>query len=470
MHRKLAILAAVASLLASAADDATRRLSRDILQELIDINTTDSVGSTTAAANAMAKRLVDAGFPPADVTVLGPNDRKGNMVARIHAAGSSPKPILMIGHLDVVEARRTDWSTDPFHLLEKDGWLYGRGTQDMKASDVALVTAFIRLHQEGFRPNRDLIVALTADEEGGKSNGVDWLLRHHRDLVDAAFVLNADSGGVTTLNGKPVNVDVEACEKLYADFQLTAANPGGHSSLPTPDNAIYHITDALSRLERTPFPVELNAVTRTYFERRAPLESPQVKADMNGVLHNPPDAAAVAHLSQDPRYNSTLRTTCVATLLNAGHAHNALPQTAQANVNCRILPGHSREEIRRRLIEIFNDPQVTVRYDDQGAIADRAPDSTGFPPVMPSPEVLRPLERIAAEMWPGVPVIPDMETGASDSIYTMAAGLPSYGINGLAIDQDDVRAHGKDERIRTAAFYDGVEFYYRYLKALASNW
>ena len=470
MHRKLAILAAVASLLASAADDATRRLSRDILQELIDINTTDSVGSTTAAANAMAKRLVDAGFPPADVTVLGPNDRKGNMVARIHAAGSSLKPILMIGHLDVVEARRTDWSTDPFHLLEKDGWLYGRGTQDMKASDVALVTAFIRLHQEGFRPNRDLIVALTADEEGGKSNGVDWLLRNHRDLVDAAFVLNADSGGVTTLNGKPVNVDVEACEKLYADFQLTAANPGGHSSLPTPDNAIYHITDALSRLERTPFPVELNAVTRTYFERRAPLESPQVKADMNGVLHNPPDAAAVAHLSQDPRYNSTLRTTCVATLLNAGHAHNALPQTAQANVNCRILPGHSREEIRRRLIEIFNDPQVTVRYDDQGAIADRAPDSTGFPPVMPSPEVLRPLERIAAEMWPGVPVIPDMETGASDSIYTMAAGLPSYGINGLAIDQDDVRAHGKDERIRTAAFYDGVEFYYRYLKALASNW
>ncbi|HKE26528.1 MAG TPA: M20/M25/M40 family metallo-hydrolase [Bryobacteraceae bacterium] len=470
MHRKLAILAAVASLLASAADDATRRLSRDILQELIDINTTDSVGSTTAAANAMAKRLVDAGFPPADVTVLGPNDRKGNMVARIHAAGSSLKPILMIGHLDVVEARRTDWTTDPFHLLEKDGWLYGRGTQDMKASDVALVTAFIRLHQEGFRPNRDLIVALTADEEGGKSNGVDWLLRNHRDLVDAAFVLNADSGGVTTLNGKPVNVDVEACEKLYADFQLTAANPGGHSSLPTPDNAIYHITDALSRLERTPFPVELNAVTRTYFERRAPLESPQVKADMNGVLHNPPDAAAVAHLSQDPRYNSTLRTTCVATLLNAGHAHNALPQTAQANVNCRILPGHSREEIRRRLIEIFNDPQVTVRYDDQGAIADRAPDSTGFPPVMPSPEVLRPLERIAAEMWPGVPVIPDMETGASDSIYTMAAGLPSYGINGLAIDQDDVRAHGKDERIRTAAFYDGVEFYYRYLKALASNW
>jgi acetylornithine deacetylase/succinyl-diaminopimelate desuccinylase-like protein len=468
MFRKLAILA-FAALAAAAVDDSTRQLSREILEELIDTNTTDSVGSTTVAADAMAKRLLDAGFPAADVKVLGPNPRKGNMVARIHGAGSSLKPILMIGHLDVVEARRADWTSDPFHLLEKDGWLYGRGTQDMKASDVALVTTFIRFHKEGFRPNRDLILALTADEEGGQSNGVSWLLSAHRDLVDAAFVLNADAGGVTTLKGKPINIDVEACEKLYADFQLTATNPGGHSSLPTADNAIYHIADALSRLEHTPFPVELNAVTRTYFERRAPLESPQVKADMNAILRNPPDTAAVARLSQDPRYNSTLRTTCVATLLNAGHAHNALPQMAQANVNCRILPGHSREEIRRRLVEIFNDPAVTVRYDDNGAVAERAPDATGFPPVMPAPEILRPLERVAAEMWPGAPVIPDMETGASDSIYTMAAGIPSYGINGLAIDQDDVRAHGKDERIRVTAFYDGVEFYYRYLKALTSS-
>jgi acetylornithine deacetylase/succinyl-diaminopimelate desuccinylase-like protein len=411
MFQKIVILVCVSVLAATTIDDATRRLSHDIFDELIGINTTDSVGSTTAAANAMAKHLLDAGFPPADVKVLGPNDRKGNVVARIHG-NSAPglKPILTIGHLDVVEARRTDWTTDPFHLIERDGWFYGRGTQDMKSSDVALVTTFIRLHREGFRPSRDLILALTADEEGGKSNGVDWLLKNHRDLVDAAFVLNADAGGVTTRNGKPVNVDVEASEKLYADFQLTATNPGGHSSLPVPDNAIYHIADALSRLEHAPFPVELNDVTRTYFERRAPLESAQVTADMTAILHKPPDAAAVARLSKDPRYNSLLRTTCVATRLDAGHANNALPQTAQANVNCRILPGHSPEEVRQKLVEIFADPKVVVRFDTNSIPA------KGFTPLMPPPEVLRPLERVVAEMWPGVPVIPEMETGASDSV------------------------------------------------------
>ena len=463
MFQKIAILVCVSVFAATTIDDATRRLSHDIFDELIGINTTDSVGSTTAAANAMAKHLLDAGFPPADVKVLGPNDRKGNLVARIHG-NSSPglKPILTMGHLDVVEARRSDWTTDPFQLIERDGWFYGRGTQDMKSSDVALVTTFIRLHREGFRPSRDLILALTADEEGGKSNGVDWLLKNHRDLVDAAFVLNADAGGVTTRNGKPVDVDVEASEKLYADFQLTATNPGGHSSLPVPDNAIYHIADALSRLEHAPFPVELNDVTRTYFERRAPLESAGVKADMTAILHKPPDAAAVARLSKDPRYNSLLRTTCVATRLDAGHANNALPQTAQANVNCRILPGHSPEEVRQKLIDIFADPKVVVHFDTNSIPA------KGFTPLMPPPEVLRPLEHVVAEMWPGVPVIPEMETGASDSVYTMAAGIPSYGINGVAIDQDDVRAHGKDERVRVAAFYDGVEFYYRYLKALSA--
>jgi acetylornithine deacetylase/succinyl-diaminopimelate desuccinylase-like protein len=386
------------------------------------------------------------------------------MVARIHTIGNAGlKPLLMIGHLDVVEALRNDWSTDPFHLIERDGWFYGRGTQDMKSSDVALVTTFIRLYREGFRPNRDLILALTADEEGGKANGVDWLLKNHHELVDAAFVLNADAGGVTTMNGKPVNVDLEASEKLYADFQLTATNPGGHSSLPVPDNAIYHITDALSRLEHAPFPVELNDITRTYFARRAPLESAEVKADMRAILHNPPDADAAVRLSKDPRYNSLLRTTCVATRLNAGHANNALPQTAKANVNCRILPGHSPEEVRQKLIEIFADPKVMVQLDRESV-----PYTKSFAPLMPPPEVLRPLERVAAQMWPGVPVIPEMETGASDSVYTMAAGIPSYGINGLAIDQDDIRAHGKDERVRVSAFYDNVEFYYRYLKALSS--
>jgi acetylornithine deacetylase/succinyl-diaminopimelate desuccinylase-like protein len=463
---RIARLLVLAGMLSGAAlDDATSRLSRDIFKELIEINTTDSLGNTTTAANAMAKRLKDAGFPAADVQVLGPNDRKGNMVARLRGTGAK-KPVLIIGHLDVVEAKREDWTTDPFQFVEKDGYFYGRGTQDMKVDDAILVTTFIRFRQEGYRPDRDLILALTADEEGGTSNGVEWLLKNHRDLIDAEFVLNEDAGGVTTMKGKPVNVDVEASEKQYADFELTVLNPGGHSSLPTPDNAIYHLSDALSRLEHTPFPLEFNAVTRTYFERRAPLENEQTKTDMNAILQTPPDAAAVARLSKEPRYNSMLRTTCVATRLSAGHANNALPQTAQAIVNCRILPGHSAAETQQALVRVFADPKVAVRY--LGAIGGeaQASDSKGFPTVLPPAEVMRPLEQVAAEMWPGAPVIPEMETGASDSVYTMAAGIPTYGFNGVGLDQDDVRAHGKDERVRVSAYYDGVEFCYRFLKAM----
>jgi acetylornithine deacetylase/succinyl-diaminopimelate desuccinylase-like protein len=449
-------------------DETTQHLARDIFQQLIEINTTDSVGSTTVAAEAMAKRLLDAGFPAEDVKVVGPNSRKGNLVAKFRGIGSR-KPILIIGHLDVVEARRADWTTDPFQFVEKEGYFYGRGTQDMKVNDAVLVTNFIRLRRENYRPDRDIILALTADEEGGKSNGVDWLLKNDRNLIEAEFVLNADAGGVTTVKGKPVNVDVEANEKLYADYQLSVTNPGGHSSLPVPDNAIYHVADALGRLERTAFPMELNAVTRVYFTRRAALETGQTASDMKAILLTPPDDSAVARLSADARYNSLIRTTCVATMMDAGHAPNALPQLAQANVNCRILPGHSAEEIRLELVRIFADPKILVRYvDDARNVYDHTPDKNAFPPILPPDEVLKPLARIADEMWNGVPVIPEMETGASDSIYTVAAGLPSYGVSGIAIDQDDVRAHGKDERVRVNSFYDGVEFYYRYLKALTT--
>jgi acetylornithine deacetylase/succinyl-diaminopimelate desuccinylase-like protein len=459
-----------AILSAAPLDDATRDLARGIFQQLIEINTTDSVGSVTAAAQAMSKRFLDAGFPASDVHLLGPNDRKQNLVVRLRGSGASGlKPILIICHLDVVEARREDWTTNPFQFLEKDGYFYGRGTQDMKDNDAVLVTTFIRFQREGYRPDRDLILALTADEEGGRSNGVDWLLRNHRDLVDAAFALNPDSGGVTTEHGKPVDVDIEATEKIYADFQLTATNPGGHSSLPVPDNAIYHIADALSRLEHSPFPFELNAVTRGYFEKRAALDAGQRAADMQAILKTPPDQAAVARLSMDARYNSMTHTTCVVTRLNAGHANNALPQFAQANVNCRILPGHSLAEVRQTLIDTFRDPAITVRYvDDAGNVLEQIPDRKAFPPVAPPQEILRPLERVTDSMWPGAPVIPIMDTGASDSIYTIAAGIPSYGISGIAIDQDDVRMHGRDERVRVKSFYDGVDFYYRYLKALTS--
>jgi len=455
---------------ASQLDDATRQLARDIFKELIEINTTDSVGSTTVAAQAMAKRFLDAGFPKADVVVLGPNGRKGNMVARFRGTGAR-KPILIIGHLDVVEARREDWTTDPFQFVEKDGFFYGRGTQDMKVNDAVLVTTLLRFAKEGYKPDRDIILALTADEEGGTFNGVDWLLKNHRNLVNAEFVLNADAGGVLADKGKPVDVEVEATEKLYADFQITARNPGGHSSLPVPDNAIYHIADALAKLERSPFPFELNPVTRAYFEQLSKVETKQKAADMKGILENPPDQEAMARLSRDPHYNATMRTTCIATRLNAGHANNALPQMAQAIVNCRILPGHSAEEVRQHLIEVFGDAKLAVRFIDPatGEAVDKATGRESFTPVAPPPEILKPLEKIAGELWPGAPVVPDMENGASDSIYTVAAGIPSYGVSGIAVDHDDIRAHGKDERVRVSSFYDGVEFYYRYLKAVTSK-
>jgi acetylornithine deacetylase/succinyl-diaminopimelate desuccinylase-like protein len=447
-------------------DDATRKLSRDIFQQLIEINTTDSVGDNTVAAQAMAKRLLDAGYPANDVKVLIPEGRpkKGNMVARLHGPpNGNLKPILLIGHLDVVEALRADWTTDPFQFVEKDGFFYGRGTQDMKSQDAMMMTAFIRFKKEGYQPSRDLILALTSDEEGGTANGVDWLLKDHRDLIDAEFVLNADSGGVTTDKGKPTDVEVAAAEKLYADFQLTVTNPGGHSSMPVPDNAIYHLADALGRLEHFSFPFELNGVTRVYFERLA-------TPDMKAMLRNPPDQAAIARLSTDPHYNSLLHTTCVATRLNAGHANNALPQTAQALVNCRILPGHTPEEVRQQLIKVLADPKVVVRYVDgsSGKVSDRAPDKAGPLPGAPRADVLKPLERIADSMWPGAPVVVDMETGASDSKYTIAAGMPSFGIGEEAIDHDDIRAHGKDERLRVSSYYEGVDFFYRYLKALTS--
>ena len=410
-------------------------------------------------------------IPPADVIVVGPNERKGNMVARYRGkAGSKLRPLLIIGHLDVVEAKREDWSTDPFQFVEQGGYYYGRGTQDMKDSDAIAVTNFIRLKQEGFVPDRDIILALTADEEGGTSNGVAWLLKNRRDLIDAEFALNPDSGGVATEHGMPVAVEFEATEKLYADYQILATNPGGHSSLPRPDNAIYHVADALTKLKSAQFPFELNAVTREYFVQMALVEPAQVAADIRAILATPPDPAAVQRLSQNPRYNSTMRTTCVATMLSGGHAFNALPQRAEANVNCRIFPGHSQEEIRLALVNIFDDPGLSVRYrNDAGELSDHGSDRKAMIPPPLRPDVMDALRSVSAKLWPGAPVVPIMEPGASDSIYTMMAGIASYGISGVAIDRDDVRAHGRDERLRVESYYTGVEFYYQFLKALTTH-
>jgi len=445
---------------------ADRALSREIFKQLIEINSQDSNGSVTAAAVAMRERLLGAGFPAEDLVLAGPNDRKQNLVAKYRGTAGL-KPILIICHLDVVEARREDWTTDPYEFVEKEGYFYGRGTQDIKEEDADLVTNFIRLKREGWTPKRDIVIALTADEEGGQSNGVDWLLKHRPELMTADFVLNPDAGGVELRGGKPTAMGVEATEKLYADFRLTTANRGGHSSQPRPDNAIYELMHALEKLEANPFPMELNEVTRAELAATEKIATPERAKLIRGVLATPPDMKAVAEFSKDPGDNATLRTTCVATMLKGGHAPNALPAMAQANVNCRILPGYSQEQIRQKLIALFADTQLKIEYvTDAGSAMAMGSDRKSSPPPPVREDVFGPLRAVAAQMWPGMPVIPSMSAGASDSIYTMAAGIPSYGVGGMGVDFDDDRAHGKDERIRVEAFYQGVEFYYLYLKAL----
>jgi acetylornithine deacetylase/succinyl-diaminopimelate desuccinylase-like protein len=387
---------------------------------------------------------------------------------RYRAAGTpAEKPILFLCHMDVVQALRSDWTTDPFQFVEKDGYYYGRGTQDMKDSDAALVAVFLRLHREGYKPKRDIILALTADEEGGKFNGARWLVEQHRDLVDAAYVINPDAGGVELDHGRAVVADVEATEKIYSDFQLTAIDPGGHSSLPRPDNAIYELTTALNKLADYKFPFELNEVTRTYFKNLAARETGQQAADMRAILAAPPDMAAAARLGKEPSFNAYLHTTCVATRLSGGHANNALPQTAQAIVNCRILPGHSPEEIRQKLIALFDDSKLAVRHvSNEGEVMDVAPDRKAMAPPAPLPAVLDPLTRITDAIWPGVTVTPEMENGASDSIYLAQAGIPCYGYSAAAIERDDDRAHGKDERLPVDSYPKMLDFFYAFAKAL----
>jgi len=449
---------------------AQRQLARDVFQQLIETNTTHSNGSTTSAAEKMRARMLAAGFAPGDMEIAGPSAKRMNLVVRYRAEHSDAKPVLVIGHLDVVEAKREDWTVDPFKFLERDGYFYGRGTQDMKDSDASFVTSFLILKKEGWTPKRDIILALTADEESGGENGVDWLLKNRHELVDAGFVINPDAGGLVTEHGKPVEMDMEATEKVYADFQVSATNAGGHSSRPIPDNAIYAVADALGRLEHSPFPTELNAVTRAYLEERAKLETPARKKLIEQVLAKPLNQIAAAQLSTDAGYNATLRTTCVATMIEGGHAVNALPGAAAANVNCRILPGHSPEEVRQRLVAIFHDARVKVQFkDNDGSLHDTATDRAAIAPPPLRDDVMKPLKSITQTMWPGIPVVPEMETGASDSIYTMAAGIPSYGFSGMGIDEGDERAHGRDERIGVESYYKGVAFTVLLVKALGAE-
>ena len=439
-------------------------LARELFAELIEINTTDSErGNNTVAARAMADALLEAGFPEEDVHVLVPSDAptKGNLVARYRGRDSSLKPILLLAHIDVVEALPEDWSADlnPFEFLERDGFYYGRGVTDNK-DEAAIYTAnFIRMRREGFVPDRDIVLALTADEEGGPRNGVEFLLAEHRDLIDAAYALNEGGGGMER-NGRKISNNVQAAEKKFLSFYFTATNPGGHSSLPVDKNAIYELSQALLAVRAYAFPVMLHEVTEEFFGGSADLVGGEMGEAMRRIIANPDDAQAAATLSVDAGYNSRLRTTCVATLLEGGHAENALPQLARANVNCRIFPTHDPAEVEAKLQELARPFGVTV--EPRGT-------ATPSPPSPLTDEVLGPIERITEQMWPGVKVLPVMSTGATDGLYLRREGIPVYGVSGLFNDMDDIRAHGRDERISIQSFYEGQEFLYRLVKALTGG-
>jgi len=439
---------------------AGRRLARDISRELIEINTTDSLGNTPRAARAMAQRLLAAGFPAPDVRVLiGPDAKHGNLVARYRGTGGG-RPIVVFAHLDVVPARRADWSVDPFTLLEKDGYFYGRGTTDDKVGDAILVADFIRLKQTGFKPRRDLILVLTGDEETAGSC-IAWLVAKHRDLIDADFALNTDAGGGVLRDGQRVMFVVQASEKVYATYVLEATDKGGHSSLPRPaDNPVYRLAPVLERLAQYQFPVKLNEVSRAFFERSATLETGALAEDLAGVLKDAPDSAAVARLSAVPFYNSKLRTTCVATMMEAGHAENALPQSARVTVNCRILPGEPASEVEATLRRLAADDRIALR-----AVYAPVPS----PPSPLTPAIMGPIERLVAEQFPHVPIVPVMEAGATDGLFLRNAGIPTYGVSAVFEEQNDVRAHGRDERLRVQSFYEALEFWYRMMRAYAGE-
>ena len=438
-------------------EDAVQKQAVEIFKQLIEINTTDSVGSTTVAAEAMAKRLRDAGFPASDVQVLGPTDRKRNMVARLHGTGAK-KPILFIGHTDVVEARRTDWTTDPFEFVVQDGYYYGRGTNDMKSEDAIMVETFIRLKQEGYKPDRDLILALTADEEGGGPyNGVAWLLKNHRELIDAELALN-EGGKGTMVNGKRVSNDLQAAEKWYLDLRLEVHNKGGHSSQPVPDNAIYHLANALVRVSQVAFPLKTNEVTRAYFGGLAKIDTTPMKTDLEQAAQG--DPAAMERVARSsPAWNSMLRTTCVATMLEGGHARNALPQLAAANINCRVHPDDSLDYVIRTLRDAIADNQVAISVTNQEEKA---------PPSPLRPDILRAMARTTDSMWPGVTVLPYMATGATDGRMLRDSGIPCYGVQGLFVERDDNRAHGRDERMLQTSFYEAQTFLYELVKNLST--
>jgi acetylornithine deacetylase/succinyl-diaminopimelate desuccinylase-like protein len=438
---------------------------RALYKELVETNTTLSSGDCTLAAAKMAAHLKAAGYPDADLHPFSVPDhpKEGGLVAVLHGSDPKAKAVLLLGHLDVVEAKRADWTRDPFTLVEENGYFYGRGTTDMKAQVAAWVDTMVRYREEGFKPRRDIKMALTCGEETSTAfNGAGWLAGHERALIDAGFALNEGGGGRLDASGKPLALTIQAAEKFPQNYQLEVTNIGGHSSRPTPDNAIYHLAFGLTKISTYQFPIMASDITRQYFAKMAPQVGGAVGAAMAAFAKDPSDAKAAAVLTADPSNNAILHTTCIPTLLNAGHANNALPQRADANINCRIFPGTSVEEVRAKLQELVADPEIKVTASDKRSEVPKGPQPL-------TPQIVGPVEKLAAKMWPGIPVVPFMSAGATDGAFLTPAGIPTYGVSGMFGDPDGNGAHGLNERLRVSSVYKGRDFLYEVVKIYANQ-
>lgn len=456
MKQNIAFLAAllVATAAQSQTPDAGKSAFREVYRELVEIDSSPTTGSCTKVVRAAEKRLGSAGFTGEDLQVVIPENKPddGNIVARIRAPGAKKKGVLLLAHIDVVDAKRADWEREPFKLFEENGYFYGRGAEDDKAMAAVFLDLMLRLKAErGFEPKRDLILALTCGEEtSNRVNGADYLLKNRRDLIDAAFALNEGAGGLLSADGqKHLVLEVQAGEKIHQVYSLEVTNPGGHSSRPVHDNAIYRLSRAMGKVDELAFPIELTPVMREYFRITGPTLGDEIGAAMSAVAKNPDDTAALSTLTNDPEYNAQLRTTCVATQLDAGHAPNALPQRATAILSCRVMQGTTPEQVKETLEKTVGDDEVKV------TIVRRREGSK--PPEL-TDEVMKPIRAAAAKLWPGVPVAPFMTAGATDGRFMMAAGIPTYGVSGMFSVPGENNAHGLNEKIRVKSLYEGREF------------
>ncbi len=467
MLRAISVVAGL-SLLAGAAAAQTRPDQvkfRALYKELIETDTSLPSGSCTLAAERMAAHLKQAGFPDSDLHLFAApgHPKEGGLVAILPGTDAGAKPMLLLAHIDVVAARRADWTRDPFKFIEEGGYFYGRGTADMKAQAAVWVDTLMRFKQEGFKPRRTVKMALTCGEETSTAfNGASWLATHERKLIDAAFALNEGGGGRLDDKGKPLALTVQAGEKFPQNYMLEVTNPGGHSSRPTRNNAIYHLAGGLLKIQAYEFPIQTTDATVQFFARMAPQVGGKMGAAMAAFAKNPKDAQAIAVLSADPGYNGILHTTCIPTLLSGGHANNAQPQRATANVNCRIFPGTSVQQVLAKLKELVADPEVKI------TIADKRSEVTKAPPPL-TKEIMGPVESVAAKLWPGTPVVPTMLAGATDGAFLTPAGIPTYGISGMFGDPDGNGMHGLNERLRVESVYKGRDFLYELVKIYAQQ-